>query len=56
MVIKNYDRYTFTRSDWLTYVVIVAGQTGMISYLFFDSVKAAFLCVPIEYFSNNEKS
>lgn len=47
MVIKNYDRYTFTRTDWLTYVAIVAGQTGMISYLFFDSVKAAFLCVPI---------
>ncbi len=47
MVIKRYDQYAFTWLDWLEYIAIVVGKTVVVSYLFFDSIKACIMCVPI---------
>lgn len=47
MIKRNYERYHFVLSDWLEYLLRVSVITGIIGYLFYSSVRAVILVVPI---------
>lgn len=55
--VRNYHVYHFQNKDWLAYGLQQICKTGMICYLFYDSLKAVFLLVPfaiVDY--NNMKA
>ena len=47
MTRKNYDTYRFTIMDWLMCILQAGAFTTVIGYLFYDSIKAAVLILPV---------
>lgn len=47
MIRKNYDTYRFTITDWLLYVVRIGVITAVVGYLFYDSIGAIVLILPV---------
>lgn len=43
----NYQEYFFTWKDWIEFVLKISVKGLVICYLFFDSVKAVFLMIPL---------
>lgn len=44
---KDYEQYSFRVTDWACYLLRVFVITGVIGYLFYDSVRAFVLLIPV---------
>ena len=42
----DYRKYRFTWKDWIEYIARIALKGVVISYLFYDSFKMCFICIP----------
>ncbi len=49
MNLRKYDEYVFIGKDYIECVIIVLVMTGVISYLFYDTGKAAIIGIPIAF-------